>query len=233
MCYASPAMLRGRCSCAISGRPTPSSFASSSLSRPLTPLFPLHPRNSPVTPLFPLLTQKHGGGGTSSPMIFTNALLRLSNPGGYNRLENLAPNFVLSTVICEPAFLTPAFTRTSIAIVGAPTISCAIRVCRASGAGNHYGHRTQRSRAGLTSGAPTALQRKDAHDGSCRSPNCRLSTVNCELSPLSSIIPVHRRHSPVSPIIPALTQIQGGGGASCKICSPITLLFSYVVLTIC
>jgi len=56
-------MLRGRCSCAISDRLTPSSFALSSLFRPLTPLFPLHPRNSPVTPLFPLLTHKQGGGG--------------------------------------------------------------------------------------------------------------------------------------------------------------------------
>src|SRR5208337_2125894 len=63
MCYAWPAMLRGRCSCAISERPTPSSFASPSLTCHLTPLFPLHPRNTPVTPLFPLLTQKQGGGG--------------------------------------------------------------------------------------------------------------------------------------------------------------------------
>jgi hypothetical protein len=61
------------------------------------------------------------GGGTSNQMIFANAPLRLSNPGGYNRLENLALNFVLSTVNCKPAFLTPAFTTTSINIVGAPT----------------------------------------------------------------------------------------------------------------
>src|SRR5208337_4200421 len=62
MCYPWAVMLRGRCSCAISDRLTPSSFALSSLFRPLTPLFPLHPRNSPVTPLFPLLTHKQGGG---------------------------------------------------------------------------------------------------------------------------------------------------------------------------
>jgi len=61
------------------------------------------------------------GGGTSNQMIFANAPLRLSNPGGYNRLENLALNFVLSTVNCKSAFLTPAFTTTSINIVGAPT----------------------------------------------------------------------------------------------------------------
>jgi hypothetical protein len=54
-------MLRGRCCCAISGRSRPSSLASPSLLRPLTPLFPLHPRNSLVSALFPLLTQKQGG----------------------------------------------------------------------------------------------------------------------------------------------------------------------------
>jgi|SRR5271157_757685 len=53
-------MLRGRCSCAISGRPTSSSFASPSLLCPLTPLFPLDASHSPVTPLFPLHTQKQG-----------------------------------------------------------------------------------------------------------------------------------------------------------------------------
>jgi hypothetical protein len=89
MCYASPVMLRGRCSCAISDRPvsasgtqtprpTPSSaprllVTSHSFTQsdpcegPLatalvSPLFPLHPRNRPVTPLFPLLKQKQGGG---------------------------------------------------------------------------------------------------------------------------------------------------------------------------
>ena len=56
-----PVMLRGRCSCAISECPTPSPFASPSLSHPLTPLFPLDASHSPVTPLFPLHTQKQGG----------------------------------------------------------------------------------------------------------------------------------------------------------------------------
>jgi len=53
-------MLRGRCSCAISGRPTASSFVFSSLLRPLTPLVPLDASHSPASPLFPLLTQKQG-----------------------------------------------------------------------------------------------------------------------------------------------------------------------------
>jgi hypothetical protein len=49
---------------------------------------------------------------------------------------------------------------------------------------------------------------------------------------LSPIIPAHRRHSPVSPIIPVHTQKQGGGGASCTNCFPISPLFSSVLLTI-
>src|SRR5271157_2425272 len=69
-------MLRGRCSCTISERPTSSStlrllatnhppLATSSL----TPLFPLHPGNSLATPLFPLHTQKQGG---TPPSNITN-----------------------------------------------------------------------------------------------------------------------------------------------------------------
>jgi hypothetical protein len=150
MCYASSVMLRGRRSRAISGRPvsasgtqtprpTPSSAprllvtSHSPLATALvSPLFPLHPRNSPVTPLFPLLTQKQGGGGTFSQMIFTNALFPILNPGGSNRSEEERPaseggpytNCELTTVNCEPSFLRPAFTITSINIVGAPTIFC-------------------------------------------------------------------------------------------------------------
>ena len=48
---------------------------------------------------------------------------------------------------------------------------------------------------------------------------------------LSLIIPAHPRHSPVSPIIPAHTQKQGGGGVFRKMCSPITLVFSFAMLT--
>jgi hypothetical protein len=48
---------------------------------------------------------------------------------------------------------------------------------------------------------------------------------------LSLIIPVHPRNAPVSPIIPAHTQKQGGGGVFGKMCSPITLLFSAALLT--
>src|SRR5208337_4461303 len=242
MCYASPVMLRvpqlhpgheqrGRGCCAISERPAPSSFASSSLLRSLSALFPLHPRNSPVSPLFPLLTQKQGGGGC----LFSLSDLPSSVPGtrpdpvglsgacpdpvGMARRFCSAFSFSpLSPIIPAPLATAalrvvpaPICTTTSRIHVGAPTFSCAKSVCRASGAGNHYAHRTQRSRAGLTSVAPTALRRKNPQDGSCRSSNCRLWTVNCELSPLSPTIPAHTGRSPVSPIIPALTQNRGGG----------------------
>ena|SRR5271157_1119898 len=60
MCYASPVMLRGRYSYAISERPTPSLFVSPSLLPPLTPFFPLDASHSPVSPLFPLDTQNRG-----------------------------------------------------------------------------------------------------------------------------------------------------------------------------
>src|SRR5208337_1873529 len=62
MCYASPVMLRGRCSCAISDRPTPSLFATLSLFRPLSLIIPVHPRTAPVSPIIPVHTQNRGGG---------------------------------------------------------------------------------------------------------------------------------------------------------------------------
>ena len=96
-------MLRGRCSCAISERPTPLSFAPPSLLHPLTPLFPLHPRISPVTPLFPLLTQKHGGGGYPKEVREAKEVKGIEEVN-YNR-----------------ASLSPLFTPTPINIVGAPT----------------------------------------------------------------------------------------------------------------
>jgi len=55
--------LRGSGCCAISERPTPSSFASSSLFSLLSPIIPVHRRHSPVSPIIPAHTQKHGGGG--------------------------------------------------------------------------------------------------------------------------------------------------------------------------
>jgi hypothetical protein len=148
MCYALSVMLRGRCSCAISGRSTPSSFGSSSLLCPLTPLFPLDASHSPVTPLFPLDTQKQGG--TPLPRA-SNGLLWYDQPFHFGVFpdsalprrspscrpyflyalsgessffsENSVPICQESAVSCKRAFLTPAVTTTSITIVGAPTFS--------------------------------------------------------------------------------------------------------------
>src|SRR5208282_2767020 len=116
----------------------------------VSPIIPVQPRNPPLNPFFPLLTQKKGGGGLKivpNQMRFTPDPVHHSIPGGSNRLENSAPICRLSTehptrmlilsepgeskdhsssdsatLNCKPAFLTPAFTTTSIAIVGAPTI---------------------------------------------------------------------------------------------------------------
>ena len=63
-------MLRGRGSCAISDRPTPSPFASPSLFRMLSPTIPVHPRNAPVSPIIPVHTQKQGGGGCLLQILF-------------------------------------------------------------------------------------------------------------------------------------------------------------------
>src|SRR5208283_6216802 len=113
MCYASPVMLRGRRSCTISERPTPSSFVSSSLSRMLTPTIPVHPRNAPVSPIIPVHTQKQGGG----------ALLLNFQLSTLNCLSLLAPTIPapLATAALRvvPA---PLCTTTSRSNVGAPTI---------------------------------------------------------------------------------------------------------------
>ena len=73
---------RGRGCCAISSLPTPSSFASASLFRMLSPTVPVHPRNAPVSPIIPVHTQKQGGVGgvfckMCSPitLLFSAALL--------------------------------------------------------------------------------------------------------------------------------------------------------------
>jgi hypothetical protein len=81
------------------------------------------------------------------------------------------------------AFLTPAFTTTSINIVGEPTFP--------------FLHAIGRS------------PERPASEGSPYT-SFELSTLN-RFSPLTPIIPVHTRGSPVSPIIPVHTQKQGGG----------------------
>src|SRR5208283_344634 len=82
MCYPSPVMLRvpqhhpgrkrrGRRSCAISERPTPSFFALPSLFRMLSLTIPAHPRHSPVSPIIPAHTQNRGWGGAAVISIVT------------------------------------------------------------------------------------------------------------------------------------------------------------------
>jgi hypothetical protein len=98
-------MLRGRCSCAISGRPGTSSRQRT----PLTPLFPLHPRKLPVSPLFPLLTQKQGGVPPSSGMTnrsILESLLARSSPCGP---FSAAPLFSVLSVYSVVSLLSAAF----------------------------------------------------------------------------------------------------------------------------
>ncbi len=238
MCYAPPVMLRGRFSCAISERATPSPFALPSLFRLLSLTIPVHPRNAPVSPIIPIHTQKPGGGGylfslSDLPLSVSGAcpgpvgavnpfsvalprsLARRSFSGG----GPLTPTIPAPLATAAPRVVPPPIFTTTLRIhVGAPTIFCAKRVCRASGAGNYYAHRTQRSRTGLTCGAPPALRTQDAHERSCRSSNSTGRPVK-DLSshtPLSLAIPTLTSRSPVSLIIPAHTQNRGVGVAPAK-----------------
>ena len=62
-----------------------------------------------------------------SAVNFAAEFLCHSSSGDFNRLEDSAPSCGLSTVNCKPALLSPSFTTTSIAIVGAPTFSSSRR----------------------------------------------------------------------------------------------------------
>ncbi len=99
MCYALFAMLRGRRSCAISGRPSPSPAPKS----PLSPIIPVHPRNSPVSLIIPVHTQKQGGWGRRKE-VKEEKEVEYAKDVDYAR-----------------GFLMPSFTITSCNIVGAPT----------------------------------------------------------------------------------------------------------------
>ena len=127
-------MLRGHRSCAVSERPRPSFFVSSSLYCPLTPLFPLHMRHSPVSPFFPLLTQKQGGGvhfpvhhsPPSLPLLPSRSPLATRLPAAASAEEGHSP---LTPIIPAPLATAalrvvpaPIFTTTASTHVGAPTI---------------------------------------------------------------------------------------------------------------
>src|SRR5208283_685556 len=101
MCYILPVMLRERCVCAISGWRASSSAAKN----PLSPIIPAHTRRSPVSPIIPALTQNIGGGGYQKEVREAKEVEEVKE-ANHRRV-----------------FLRPAFTRTSITIVGAPTFS--------------------------------------------------------------------------------------------------------------
>jgi hypothetical protein len=264
MCYASRVMLRGRCSCAISGRPTPSSAPKN----PPSPLFPLHPRNSPVTPLFPLHTQKQGGGWyLSSPSVLPSSALGVYlDPVGVSSVGRRSCSaFSFSPLpLCalrvrgrsrhgrdgESSFLSdlslatrlPSLSRASrgalsakghwslTPMIPAPLATAALRVVPAP-------IFTTTSRIHV--GAPTILfrQRTTASQQfpdrrAMLSSNWALLTVDCEL-----LFSPNSNHSRTSERVARKSNYSrtyaktGGWGASCKICSPITLLFSFDVLT--
>ena len=149
-------MLRGRCSCAISERPTPSLFASPSLTCILTPLFPIHPGNYPVTPLFPLLTQKQRGGGypCSRFVLPSSALGVYPDPVRVSGACPACPELLGDPVgmvrrSCSAFSFSPLATRHS---------------------------------------PPFSVIPGDSNRLENLAPNCKLSAVNCRLSPLTPII---------------------------------------------
>jgi hypothetical protein len=199
-------MLRGRCSCAISVRPGTSSAPRIQL----TPLFPLHPGKSPVSAFFPLLTQKPGGGGYPKEVREAKEVEEVKELD-YKR-----------------AFLTPAFTTTSIAIVGAPTFSLLHAI-------------------GRSQERPASLLRRASRGDPYT--NFELSTFNLE-PPLSffrlflnlKLTTDHLKlHNPNHSRTYAREARKsnhsrtyaktGGWGPSNQMASPITLLFSSAMLT--
>jgi hypothetical protein len=128
-------MLRGRCSCTIPARPTPSprlfllapshQLARRSLSgggpracQPqlqrrratslVSPIIPVHPRNSPVSPIIPVHTQKQGGGGHFSQDAFS------PNSFVFSRHGNYILNYMNNNIVGAPTYckcLTTARTR--------------------------------------------------------------------------------------------------------------------------
>jgi len=114
-------MLRGRCSCAVSVRPTSACFASPSLFSLLSPIIPVHRRHSPVSPIIPAHTQKHGGGGylCSSSVLPSFVLSLYRDPVRVPSTE--AP--ILSS--CSPLATSHS---ALIPIIPAPLATAALRV---------------------------------------------------------------------------------------------------------
>ena len=114
-------MLRGRRSCAISDRPTPSSAPKN----PLSPIIPVHTRRPPVSPIIPVHTQKQGDGGTESVRIsfaLTVAAVPVSNTGDSNRLvQERTTSEGVPYTSCRSVPQKPRFYRELFKNVGAPT----------------------------------------------------------------------------------------------------------------
>jgi len=112
-------MLRGRGSCTISERPTPSS----PLKTPLSLIIPVHPRFPPVSPIIPVHTQKQGGGGA-----FLN--VQLSTLNCLSPLTPIIPALMQNRGVGAPTnastdnapvHITHCLLATKIQNVGAPT----------------------------------------------------------------------------------------------------------------
>ncbi len=237
-------MLRGCCTCTISELATHSPFVSSSLSRSLTPLFPLDASHSSVSPLFPLDTQNRGVPPSSN---MTNRSISESSPARSSAAPHFSAFPLRSSVHSAPpcpalrGVRHPFFYHCLSALRGASSLFSGLsssnrRISAENAKSINITLRLSIIVSNIV-GAPTFLSRdrttKDQQlidPATVFSSHCGLSTMNC-FSPLTPIIPVHPRHSPVSPIIPVHTQKQGGGAVSCRMCSPITLLFSSATLT--
>jgi len=123
-------MLRGRRSCVISGRPSPSP----ALKKPLSPIIPVHTRHSPVSPIIPVHAQKHGGGGLRQLSATSD-----QRPEG-KRKADPSSSFCCSPLACPPQLQRGRATRHSLArrslsgggplipIISAPLATAALQV---------------------------------------------------------------------------------------------------------
>jgi|SRR5271157_17500 len=212
-------MLWGRCSCAISERPTPSPTSKN----PLSPIIPVH-------------TQKQGGGAhfsalsphSSSVLSVSSVVNQLSTAGDSNRLEISAANCELSTVNCALAPQKPPFTGELIENVGAPTFSyrsenTLIRV-------DFVDAGLQPRQLGMTE---VMHLHNLSHDGSRLCTRIQLPTVDCGL-----LLSANSNHSRTSTSVARKSNHsrtcakQGGGGCLRVTRSPLTPLFSLAIVTI-
>src|SRR5208283_1766065 len=178
-------MLRGRCSCAISGRPRPSPAPK----KPLSPIIPVHPGNSPVSPIIPVRTQKQGVGSPDNsyqrPAISDQEARRKQFllPPSVARHSPLAARHQFQLFPHHWQLL--PYESYPLPYLPLHHVSMSAR--------RHFRTCTR------------AVGRKSGPTPKAAPFNLQLSTFN-HFSPLSLIIPAHPSDSPVSPIIPAHTQ---------------------------